>query len=84
MDLSEWVLDPFSNTELINFAKLKKEFIEVTTNEELKLKFKGRLPNVLAAKAPTPILDPGLWAVVLQTFLIPFLPPLIENVGSVQ
>jgi hypothetical protein len=39
IDIPKWVLDPFSNTKTINSAKLE-ELIEVTTNKELKLKFK--------------------------------------------
>ncbi|VVC31917.1 Hypothetical protein CINCED_3A005983 [Cinara cedri] len=37
MDILKWVLDPFSNTETIDSAKLEEELIEVTTNKELKL-----------------------------------------------
>jgi hypothetical protein len=39
MDIPKWVLDPFSNTKSIDSAKLDEELIEVTTNEELKLKY---------------------------------------------
>lgn len=40
MDISEWVLDPFSNIEMIDSTRLKDELIQITTNKELKLKFK--------------------------------------------
>ncbi|KAL4098859.1 hypothetical protein QTP88_023378 [Uroleucon formosanum] len=65
--------EPFSktvNTETINSAKLEEELIEVTTNEELKLKFKEGY-QVFWLQKQIPILYPGLWAVV-QTFLIAF------------
>lgn len=40
MDIPEWVLDPFLNTETIDSAKLEDEMIKVPTNEEFKIKFK--------------------------------------------
>lgn len=70
MNIPKWVLDPFSNTETIDSAKLEEELIEVTTNEELKLKFKEGY-QVFWLQKQIPILYPGLWAVV-QTFLIAF------------
>ncbi|KAE9528709.1 hypothetical protein AGLY_012284 [Aphis glycines] len=60
----------FSNTETIDSAKLEKELIEITTNEELKLKFKEGF-QVFWLQKQIPILYPGLWAVV-QIFLIAF------------
>lgn len=66
MNIPKWVLDPFSNTETIDSAKLEEALIEVTTNEELKLKFKEGY-QVFWLQKQIPILYPGLWAVV-QTF----------------
>lgn len=40
MNIPEWVLYPFSNLEIIDSPTLEDEFMDVTTNEELKLKFK--------------------------------------------
>ncbi|XP_060875881.1 uncharacterized protein LOC132949116 [Metopolophium dirhodum] len=70
MDIPKWVLDPFSNTETIDSAKLEEKLIEVTSNEELKLKFKEGY-QVFWQQKQIPILYPGLWAVV-HTFLITF------------
>jgi hypothetical protein len=71
MDIPKWVLDPFSNTETTDSAKLEEELIEVTTNEELKLKFKEGY-QVFWLQKQISLLYSGLWAVV-QTFLIPLL-----------
>lgn len=39
MNISDWIIDPFSYTETENSTKLQ-ELIELTINEELKFKFK--------------------------------------------
>jgi len=78
-NIPKWVLDPFSNTETIDSAKLEEELIEVTTNEELKLKFKEGY-QVFWLQKQIPILYPGFWAVV-QTFLIAFPPSYLVERG---
>jgi len=66
MDIPEWVLDPFSNTETMDSPILEDELIEATTNEELQFKFKEGY-QTFWLQNQIPILYPGLWAVV-QTF----------------
>ncbi|CAG9786987.1 unnamed protein product [Diatraea saccharalis] len=41
MDIPDWVLDPFSNVNTTGSSQLEEELIELTTNEELKIKFKN-------------------------------------------
>ncbi|CAG9794244.1 unnamed protein product [Diatraea saccharalis] len=41
MDIPDWVLDPFSNVNTAGSSQLEEELIELTTNEELKIKFKN-------------------------------------------
>ncbi|XP_050520167.1 SCAN domain-containing protein 3-like [Daktulosphaira vitifoliae] len=70
MVIPGWVLDPFSSAEIINSPKLEEELIELSTNEELKFKFKEGYQTFWLQKQ-IPLLYPGLWAIV-QTFLIAF------------
>lgn len=51
-------------------SKLQEELIEITTNEELKIKFKGGSQQFWLQKQ-IPTLYPQFWAIV-QKFLIPF------------
>lgn len=60
MDIPEWVLDSFLNTETIDFAKLKKKNDRSNNKRGIKIKDQG---SVLAPKADK--LDPGLWAIVV-------------------
>ena len=41
MGIPEWILDPFSNVNTAGSSQLEEELIELTTNEELKIKFKN-------------------------------------------
>lgn len=49
MDIPEWVLVPFSNTETKDYPKLEEALIEVFTG--IKFKVQGKILSVLAAKA---------------------------------
>ncbi|XP_034642709.1 SCAN domain-containing protein 3-like [Trachemys scripta elegans] len=70
MNIPDWVLDPFSSRNTEESPKLQEELIEVTTNEELKFKFKDDYLQFWLQKQ-IPTLYPGLWAIV-QKFLIAF------------
>ncbi|CAG9790258.1 unnamed protein product [Diatraea saccharalis] len=70
MDIPDWVLDPFSNVNTAGSSQLEEELIELTTNEELKIKFKNDYQEFWLQK-PISQLYPGLWLIV-QRFLIAF------------
>lgn len=70
LEIPDWVLDPFSNVNTAMSPQLEEELIELTTNEEIKIKFKNGYQEFWLQK-PIPQLYPGLWSVV-QRFLIAF------------
>lgn len=70
MNIPSWVLDPFANTDTEESSNLEEELLELTTNEELKVKFKHGYQEFWLQKS-IPVLYPGLWAIV-QKFLIAF------------
>ncbi|KAF0713483.1 SCAN domain-containing protein 3-like, partial [Aphis craccivora] len=41
MDIPDWVLDPFSNVNTAESSQLEEQLLELTTNEEIKFKFKN-------------------------------------------
>ncbi|EZA56552.1 SCAN domain-containing protein [Ooceraea biroi] len=69
MKIPAWILDPFSSTEETEL-QLQEELIELSTNEELKFKFKNGYQAFWLQKQ-IPTLYPQLWAVV-KKFLIAF------------
>ncbi|XP_039309107.1 protein ZBED8-like [Solenopsis invicta] len=70
LEIPDWVLDPFSNVNTAGSSHLEEELIELTTNEEIKIKFKNGYQDFWLQK-PIPQLYPGLWSIV-QKFLIAF------------
>ncbi|VVC43066.1 Hypothetical protein CINCED_3A019706 [Cinara cedri] len=68
MDILKWVLDPFSNTETIDSAKLEEELIEVTTNKELKLKFKEAIVQTFLIAFPSSYLVERGFSAVTNLF----------------
>ncbi|CAH1102124.1 unnamed protein product [Psylliodes chrysocephalus] len=70
LSIIAWVLDPFSNVDTAGSSQLEEELIELTTNEELKNKFKNALHEFWLQNLITQ-LYPGLWSTV-QRFLISF------------
>ena len=58
MGIPEWVLDPFSNVNTAGSSQLE-ELIELTTNEELKIKFKNGYQE-FGLQKPISQLYPGL------------------------
>lgn len=70
MEIPSWVIDPFANTDTEGSSNLEEELLELTTNEELKVKFKRGYQEFWLQK-PIPVLYPGLWTIV-QKFLIAF------------
>ncbi|XP_014481742.1 PREDICTED: SCAN domain-containing protein 3-like [Dinoponera quadriceps] len=70
MDIPDWVLDPFSNVNTAGSFQLEEQLIKLTTNEELKIKFKNGYQEFWLQKRISQ-LYPGLWSVV-QRFLIAF------------
>ena len=70
LEIPDWVLDPFSNVNTAISPHLEEELIELTTNEEIKIKFKNGYQEFWLQK-PIPQLYPGLWSIV-QRFLIAF------------
>ena len=63
MVIPDWVLDPFSNVNTAESSQLEEELIELTTNEELKIKFKNGYKEFWLQK-PISKLYPGLWSIV--------------------
>ncbi|GBP55255.1 hypothetical protein EVAR_24451_1 [Eumeta japonica] len=41
LEIPDWVLDPFSNVNIAISPQLEEELIELTTNEEIKIKYKN-------------------------------------------
>lgn len=70
MNIPGWVLDPFANADTAESSNLEEELVELTTNEELKVKFRNGYQEFWLQK-PIPVLYPGLWSRV-QIFLIAF------------
>lgn len=71
LEIPDWVLDPFSNNANTALSsQLEEELIELTTNEELKIKFKNGYQEFWLQKIIQQ-LYPGLWSIV-QRFLIAF------------
>ncbi|XP_026331329.1 SCAN domain-containing protein 3-like [Hyposmocoma kahamanoa] len=71
MDIPPWIINPFEfdETEVANVA-LQEELLEISTNEELKVKFrKGYQTFWLQAEIPEKY--PGLWEIA-KKFLIAF------------
>ncbi|GBP17923.1 SCAN domain-containing protein 3 [Eumeta japonica] len=69
MDILPWIINPFDETEVANVV-LQEELLELSTNEELKVKFrKGYQTFWLQAEIPEKY--PGLWEIA-RKFLIAF------------
>ncbi|GBP39620.1 SCAN domain-containing protein 3 [Eumeta japonica] len=69
MDIPPWIINPFDETEVANVV-LQEELLELSTNEELKAKFrKGYQTFWLQAEIPEKY--PGLWEIA-RKFLIAF------------
>ncbi|CAG9570948.1 unnamed protein product [Danaus chrysippus] len=69
MDIPPWIINPFDETEVANVV-LQEELLELSTNEELKVKFrKGYQTFWLQAEIPEKY--PGLWEIA-RKFLIAF------------
>lgn len=70
MSIPSWILDPFENAGTAESSNLEEELIELTTNEELKVKFRNGYQEFWLQKSIS-TLHPGLWEIV-QKFLIAF------------
>ncbi|KAL4090872.1 hypothetical protein QTP88_025634 [Uroleucon formosanum] len=70
MDIPDWVLDPFSNVNTAESSQLEEQLLELTTNVEIKFKFKNGYQEFWLQK-PIMELYPSLWSIV-QRFLIAF------------
>ncbi|KAJ0175131.1 hypothetical protein K1T71_009272 [Dendrolimus kikuchii] len=62
LEIPDWVLDPFSNVNIAMPLQLEEELIKLTTNEEIKIKFKNGYQEFWLHK-PIPQLYTGLCAV---------------------
>jgi hypothetical protein len=60
MIIPDWVLEPFSNLQTAELS-LQGELIELSTNEELKLKLKNGYQEIWLQRQ-IPVLYPALWA----------------------
>jgi hypothetical protein len=65
--IPDWVLEPFSNIQTAEFS-LQMELIELSTNEELKLKLKNRYQEFWPQRQ-IPVLYPALWAASKKFFI---------------
>lgn len=70
MNIPDWVLDPFLNVNTAQSSLLEEELIELTTNYELKPKFKNGYQEFWVQKSISQFY-PGLWSII-QRFLISF------------
>ena len=69
MEIPPWIINPFDETEVENVI-LQEELLELSTNKELKVKFKrGYQTFWLLAEIPEKY--PGLWGIA-RKFLIAF------------
>ena len=69
MDIPPWIINPFDETEVANVV-LQEELLELSTNEELKVKFRKGYPTFWL-QAEIPEKYPGLWEIA-RKFLIAF------------
>ncbi|VVC42322.1 Hypothetical protein CINCED_3A018866 [Cinara cedri] len=79
MDIPDRVLDPLSNVNTAESSQLEKQLLELTTNEEIKFKFKNSYQKFWLQK-PIMELYPSLWSIV-QRFLIAFPPSYLSERG---
>ncbi|KAJ8734763.1 hypothetical protein PYW08_014013 [Mythimna loreyi] len=79
LEIPDWVLDPFSNVNTAMSPQLEEELIELTTNEEIKIKFNNGYQEFWLQKQ-IPQLYPGLWSIV-QRFLIAFQSSYLYELG---
>ncbi|GBP62116.1 hypothetical protein EVAR_46085_1 [Eumeta japonica] len=63
LEIPDWVLDPFSNVNIAMSPQLEEELIELTTNEEIKIKYKNDYQQFWLQKS-IPQWYPGLWSIV--------------------
>ncbi|XP_075213736.1 protein FAM200A-like [Lycorma delicatula] len=70
LEIPDWVLDPFSNVNIAISPQLEEELIELTTNEEIKIKYKNGYQQFWLQKS-IPQLYPGLLSIV-ERFLKAF------------
>ncbi|GBM84425.1 hypothetical protein AVEN_171289-1 [Araneus ventricosus] len=70
MEIPPWIITPFDETEEANVV-LQEELLELSTNEELKVKFKKGY-HIFWLQAEIPEKYPGLWEIA-RKFLIAFL-----------
>ncbi|KFM72485.1 Transposon-derived Buster3 transposase-like protein, partial [Stegodyphus mimosarum] len=54
LEIPDWVLDPFSKVNLAISPQLEEELIELTTNEEIKSKFKNGYQQFWLQRNPLP------------------------------
>jgi hypothetical protein len=66
MTIPDWVLEPFSNLQTAELS-LQEELIELSTNEELKLKLKNGCQEFWLQRQ-IPVLYPALWAASKKFF----------------
>lgn len=68
MFIPDWVLEPFSSFQKAELS-LQEELIELSTNEELKFKFKNGYQEFWLQKQ-IPALYPTVWATVKKFFIV--------------
>ena len=59
MNIPSWDLDPFANADTAESSNLEEELVELTTNEELKVKFRNGYQEFWLPKSIS-ALHPGL------------------------
>ncbi|KAL0838626.1 hypothetical protein ABMA28_016710 [Loxostege sticticalis] len=69
MDIPGWIINPFEETEVANVV-LQEELLELSTNEELKVKFRKGY-QIFWLQAEIPEKYPRLWEIA-RKFLIAF------------
>ncbi|GBM38410.1 hypothetical protein AVEN_260800-1 [Araneus ventricosus] len=67
MEIPPWIITPFEETEEANVV-LQEELLELSTNEELKVKFKKGY-QTFWLKAEIPEKYPGLWEIARKCLI---------------
>ena len=67
MEIPPWIINPFDETEVENVI-LQEELLELSTNEELKVKFK-RGYQTFWLQAEIPEKYPGLWGIARKLLI---------------
>lgn len=67
MNISSWIIDPFANADTAESSNLEEKHVELTTNEELKIKFRYGYQEFWLQKSIS-ALQSVWWQIVQKNF----------------